>query len=201
MALQANALVTLNQAKDYLSITLADTSKDSWVEMLINSASDLIERHCSRKFKSASYTHYYDGHGNNELVLAQYPVTNISSVKVDTERVFGAETTLGATSFQVMEDGVLRLHSQRFPEGSQVVKVEYTAGYATVPGDLQIACLFSVEWMFRTQNDRRLGRTTVNKGNESVENVPGIPKEVEQILQPFVAINTPSGLMRAGLTG
>lgn len=193
--------MTLSQAKDYLSIASGDTTKDSWVEMLINSASDLIERHCSRSFKSASYTHYFDGHGTNEIVLSQYPVSNVTSVKVDSLRVFGSDTALASTSFQAMEGGILRLHDTRFPEGSQVVKVEYTAGYTTVPGDLQIACLFLVEWVFRTQNDRRLGRTSVSKGQEAVTNIPGIPRDVEMILEPFVSLSSHANLLRAGATG
>lgn len=193
--------MTLSQTKDYLSISSGDTSKDSWVETLINASSDLIERTCGRSFKSASRTNILDGHGTNEVVLPHYPVSSVTSVKIDGERVFGADTALAVTEFEVSETGILRLHEQRFPEGSKVVKVEYTAGFTAIPADLQLACLFTVEWMFRTQNDRRLGRTTVTKGNETIENVPGIPKDILMVLEPFVSTSLSSELLRPGVTG
>jgi uncharacterized phiE125 gp8 family phage protein len=199
MALQANALITLNQAKDYLSISLADTSQDSWVETLINSASDRIERHCLRSFKSASRQTVFDGNGNNEVVLPHWPVTAIADVRVDSERVFGTDTKLETVDFGIVDSMVLRLHATLFPSGSQNVQVNYTAGYTAVPGDLQFACLFLVEWLYRMKNDRRLGRGSVSKGNETVENLPGMPKEVIEILEPFVNIAFSSTMSRAGV--
>lgn len=190
--------MTLNQTKDYLSIALADTSQDTWIETLINAASDRIERHCCRSFKSSSRQTLLDGHGNNEILLPHYPVTAVADVREDSARVFGTDTKLETTAYGIMDTMVLRLHSTYFSEGSQTVQVNYTAGYATVPGDLQIACLFLVEWMYRIRNDRRLGRGTVTKMSETIENLPGIPKEVLEILEPFVNIAISSSLLRAG---
>jgi len=193
-------MVTLDAMKTYLSIPLADTSKDTWVELLINAASDAIEKHCVRSFTQATYTHTLDGHQNNEVVLPQWPVTSVTDLRVDSDRVFGADTIKDAAEYTVI-DGVLRLHTSRFPEGSQNVRITYTAGYATIPSDLQLACMFYVEWSFRTQNDRRLGRTTTTKGNETVEHVPGMPKEIREILEPWVNVSIPSTMLRAGVHG
>jgi hypothetical protein len=56
---------------------------DAWtVERLIERASDYIERYCNRKFVARQYTNeVYWGNDNPRLVLDQYPVNRVNSIK------------------------------------------------------------------------------------------------------------------------
>jgi hypothetical protein len=69
------------------------------IDKLIDRATDLIERHCNRKLDTRNYTNEpYRGSGTNRLVLAQYPVTSVASVKIGRKSAFGIKNTTGATS-------------------------------------------------------------------------------------------------------
>jgi len=60
-----------------------DYSKDKTIERLINSVSDAISKYTNRKFIADSYDEFYKGLMRQKLVLNQYPVNTITSVKVD----------------------------------------------------------------------------------------------------------------------
>jgi hypothetical protein len=49
MTLNANSLVTLDDAKKWLDIPLASTDLNDRAELFINSASEMIERYLDRK--------------------------------------------------------------------------------------------------------------------------------------------------------
>ena len=60
-----------------------DYSKDKLLERYINSASGMVSKYCNRKFIANTYTEYYRGHGRQKLILNQYPINAITSIKVD----------------------------------------------------------------------------------------------------------------------
>jgi hypothetical protein len=76
----AKDLITLARAKqDIQSIT--DSSQDSLLGVLITAASDAIEKWCRRRFVSAGYDELYDGNGDRRLLLRQYPIQKVDSVR------------------------------------------------------------------------------------------------------------------------
>lgn len=76
----AKDLITLARAKqDIQSIT--DSSQDALLNTLITAASDAVEKYCRRRFLSKSYDELYDGHGDRRLLLRQYPVQSVQSVR------------------------------------------------------------------------------------------------------------------------
>jgi uncharacterized phiE125 gp8 family phage protein len=188
MALNSNALTTVAVCKAQLDIPTGDTSVDALLERYINSASEQIERYCCRKFKSSSYTETRDGSRSNELMLKNFPVTAISSVKHDPERAFGASTELAATAYALIEPNTLRRHSGTWAQGSQVLQITYTAGFSTIPADLEDACIMLVELRYAKKSDRSLGRTSSGKQGESISYTEGWPKEVTDILDSYKVI-------------
>ena len=185
MALNANALTTVATCKTQLDIQSSDTSQDALLERFINSASEQVERYCGRKFALRSFVEVRDGTRSNEMLLENWPVVSVTSVHVDTSRAFGAESLLLASEYGVQAPNILRRHDAFWPRGSMVVRVEYTAGYATIPADLEDACVMLVEHRYRMKNDRRLGRTSSGKQGESISYTETWPQEVLDLLEPY----------------
>jgi hypothetical protein len=76
----AKDLISLARAKqDIQSIT--DSSQDSLLTTLITAVSDSIEKYCRRRFVSASYDELYNGNGDRRLLLRQYPIQSVKSVR------------------------------------------------------------------------------------------------------------------------
>jgi hypothetical protein len=143
MSLQANALLTLNELKGFLTIDEAEAEYDSNLEDLINHISDLFDCYTKRTLKSATHTEYLDGRGDDTLHITHPPINETTSsvfVYIDMENLFGEETKVASTDFRVYpEIGKIVLINNTFPEWSRVAKIVYYGGYITIPGDIRIA--------------------------------------------------------------
>jgi hypothetical protein len=204
MALNANALTLLATAKDHLDILVSDTSQNTRIERMINTASQFIARYCRRTLVTATHTEYIDGRGGNRIMLKEWPITGgpaaggtKPAVYIDSDSVFGAGTEVdtgsyyvanGITLIRVGEGGMI------WPKGYRNIKVIYTAGYGvagTMPSDLEQACLDYVMWLFDMRNDRRIGRATKSKSGETVSFVNNLPEHIAEILEPYVKYELP----------
>jgi hypothetical protein len=79
-----------------------------------------------------------------------------------------------------------------FPYGYHNVRIIYTAGYAAIPADIQMACLWSAEWFYLHNNRGDSGRTSVGKQGESIGILADIPPMIKSILQSYKRIELPS---------
>jgi len=152
MAIESYALISLDDVKTLLGIT--DDSEDASLTLLINNASDIIESYCNdRRFASTVHTNEeYDGTGTGHLALKDYPVTTLTQV----DRRSGDFKTPGWDSIEeehikLLDNGTdgpgQVYYSGGFSKGIRNYRVTYTAGYATIPHDLQLACLQIVAWL------------------------------------------------------
>lgn len=198
MALNANALTTLATAKAYLKIPTGETSQDSIVELFINSASQMLETECDRLFKSQAITEKQHGRGQNFLLLKQWPVTAVAELRIDREGVFTDPSTLiDAADYQITDDGngIVLLH-RSFQHGYNNVRIQYTAGFATVPADLEEACLWTVTWKRGIRDAGDIGRQSKSKDTETVQWLQEAPKDVTNTIlrykrTEFLAPNVP----------
>lgn len=130
----------------------------------------MIERYTGRVFDSATYTdEAYDGNDSEFIVLNQYPVTALSAVKLkdDAGNTTTYETTdyryeaangrlyrLGAVRGRYVTDTFGATVNPEFgvypcwPGGFQNILVTYTAGYSSMPADLQMAMYMLVDVLF-----------------------------------------------------
>jgi hypothetical protein len=51
------------------------------LQTLMTAASDAIEKYCRRDFPSTSYDELYSGNGDRKLMLRQYPIVSVQSVR------------------------------------------------------------------------------------------------------------------------
>jgi uncharacterized phiE125 gp8 family phage protein len=185
----ASALTDLTEAKQYLKVAV--NTDDDLIQGLINACSTAIENYCRRIFLNQSYSEFYDGNQTRYINLKNYPVSAITQVQVN-------GVTLDKSSYLVKNDtGVLTrvgpypngftgVSTSRFNtiwnRGDYNIKVDYTAGYTTIPDDVELACKMFVASIYKA--DVANFSTTFNEG--FVFKADAIPVQVKLMLQPYV---------------
>lgn len=171
MNLVAYALVSLDDTKTFLGIT--DNSKDEVLKLMINMATDYIETQTGRRFTSAVNTYEkHDGTGTNQIKLNNFPIitppavilqvnnatdntsdwATISSDDYFVDTATGIITrTSSFLDFETVGDNDEVLSEVRFSHGKDKYRATYTSGYATVPYDLQYACMSIVGQLNNTK--------------------------------------------------
>jgi len=180
-------LASRESLKCYLGVAASDEGQDALFDQLLAYASERIESHCGRKFKSEEITEDRDGTGTREMVLSRRPVTELAEVCEDADREFGEKTKLPELDLVLYPDaGVVARQGAVFPRGDRNVRVVYTAGYGTIPDDLAAACVkLAAAWYAhaRTGGDG-VGRESL--GDYSVEYAAAsLPSDVEAALAPY----------------
>jgi hypothetical protein len=76
----ANDLITLARAKQNIQ-SITDASQDTLLGTLITAVSRAIEKYCRRDFVATVYDEVYNGNGDRRLLLRQYPILSVQSVR------------------------------------------------------------------------------------------------------------------------
>lgn len=119
---------------------------------LLNSFSAVFERETRRTIAETDYVYRCDGNGKSELFLPEYPITEVASVIIDGTAIDAAEENEDTGEYSegwYLEDNVLYLEGYTFPRGSRNVRVAYSAGYGTVPDDIQQCIISMVAYQYR----------------------------------------------------
>ncbi len=94
MAVGTYALITLQELKDQLGITVS--TDDTQLERAIDRATARIEAFCGRLIKSRSHTEWYGGNSTRAIRLKQYPVTVIAGVYTGIRTAFTFSSTVSS---------------------------------------------------------------------------------------------------------
>lgn len=172
MSLTSAALVTLADVKTFLGFQNVSTH-DAILEMVIESVSASISNEASPDFKSAVHTaEAIDGTGKSYLYLDHYPVTTLTSVVED-----GVTLVSGTDFYPDLDEGLLEKARSNWPwydvqarwtTQKQGVVVTYTAGYATIPADVKLACLIEVGRAFAMVDHKMFGESSRSVEGTSV---------------------------------
>src|SRR5580693_338583 len=76
----AKDLITLTRAKQAI-LSITDSTYDTLLATLITAVSDAIEKYCRRDFYACFYDELYSGNGDRRLLLREYPIQSIQSVR------------------------------------------------------------------------------------------------------------------------
>jgi hypothetical protein len=143
-----------------------------------------LKRAVGRAIESAEYTQVLSGSGTPILAVPQWPVTAVSSLVVD-EATWAvmlqtATADLGEQCFLPDHGKWLEARGgEVFPLGWGNVRVKYTAGYATVPSDLALACVMLTGIVWKERNLLGDGYRTL--GDSTVQQVIRNPREYQFI--------------------
>ena len=140
------AFLTENELKAYpLPITNAQWAKineldDDQIDVVLNYASQHVEDYLERKIEEAEYIERIQGRNRGTLMLNNYPVISIDGVS--STDVYGYTRTYDANAFLMDGDaGIIEWldkYRNTFVKG-YLWTIEYTAGYAAVPGPIKHA--------------------------------------------------------------
>lgn len=177
----ATDLLILADLKSWLSITA--TTDDALLSSLISNVSIEILQHIGRSaIVSATYTETRDGTGTSTMTAKFFPITAVSSLKIDTTQVQPSPD--GVQPGFVFDDYTLKLVGVPpylnaggasvqlqsapfiFRAGKMNIVFSYTAGYAAVPLDLSQAAkeICAMRYLGR----KRIGiKSTTSKTGES----------------------------------
>lgn len=147
-------LTTLDNIKSYLGIELTDITKDTLLGELIDAVSEAIENYCHREFARLTRVEFYDGQSSPSILLLCRPAINVVSVHDDFAREFTAASLIPPENYVLYEnEGILKLRYGIFSQGMMNVRIEYEAGYATVPAAVeQAAKILAAHFYTRAQS-------------------------------------------------
>jgi len=133
-------LTTLSDLKAHLQIS--GSSDDTVLNQLIAAADSFVAQHTGRDFAAGTFTELHPA-GGWRAFLRNFPVTVVTSLKVDANRAFGSETVLDSSRYTLIADrGVIEANDGPFlprhtNRGSDdwpgALKVVYTTATSAIP--------------------------------------------------------------------
>jgi hypothetical protein len=202
------SLDTLSNVKARLGITTS--ADDTLIGLLQDSADEAVANFCNRDFAGGTFTEHHSG-GSEFVHLRNFPVESVTSVKVDSNRVFGSDTLISASSYVVHSDrgviqslsgpflprgrnGLVNTEVRIWTRGPRVVQVVYATATGAVPNDVKEAYARLVgHWYRKVKSEfaanfqniaqQKYGDTFVIFGNDG--STAGLPDEVMELLAPY----------------
>ena len=182
-----------------------DYTKDKLLEQKINEVSGSVSKHCKRKFIKDTYTEYYKGSGRQKLVLNQYPVNKITSVKVDSAALTAGTDYITSDS-TYLDEGIIFKNNGWTWYGYLTglvgeltapvdnIEVVYSAGYTlepeasrTLPYDLEQVVISMVADTYGQQQKDTVGLKHLTEGKLTyIFNTDSLVKQYEDALSPYV---------------
>jgi hypothetical protein len=208
VTLSPYALTTLETAKEHLGIPALTTTFDDRIKRFINAATDKIETYCDRMFKQRTgIVEYQDGFANNRLLLDQWPALKPSELWIDPTGLFTNPIYTIDPAFYALDRsargegiGVVLLSGLVFRRGTRNIKMVYDAGFTTIPAGLEDCCLWTMEYLYDMQNDKRIGISQKGKNQENTTFRNDLPVLVKETLAAYKRAEWPTG-DRAVFTG
>lgn len=176
------ALITAAQARERIP-SLEGSTSDTLLDTMIAALGAAFARYCeypaasvggNPTMESASYTRYLDGSGTRELVLDVWPVTAITSIEDDPTEDFDGSTYLVTASdygsgAREGNRGLVLLKATAshgvWNEGRRNIKAAFTAGFSTVPNDLQEIAKMAARDAWEARNHQ--GKKSQSQGDTS----------------------------------
>lgn len=192
----ATELVAVADLKTYLAIT--SSTLDAKLTAVKADIEAMVKTYCGRDLlvPSTPYTEYYDGDGSQRLIVNQRPIISVTSIYLDPSSLFTAGTLVPnlnsgspaelISNQRQLNAGIIDLFSYAFYRGRRSVKITYSAGYATVPADLQRAVKLICAKAWKMQDLQMTGQISQQVGDKTVTYEPDTwPKEAAEILRLY----------------
>jgi hypothetical protein len=140
------------------------------IDKLITGATQWIINYCNDNFLAANYTEYRDGVGlyirQPTYVFAARPVSAVSAVSVAGQAIQPLTLPMTAAfsvGYAALADKLV-FYGVSVPLLPLCVSFSYTAGYATIPSDIEQACIELVAQKYRA-------RTRIGVSSESAAGI------------------------------
>ena len=192
------ALTTLNHTKITLGISLSTHTDDALLIHLINNVTTHIETYCSRRFASTVYTsERYDGNSCDKIFLRQYPIISVSALTLNNQTVSEATDYDDYDGYWIepVVKGIkltgCLYRVDKWDIGWQNIKISYTAGFATIPSDLDMACQLVIRSLYNLYiNSGGKKSESIGKYSYTYEDLsPAVREEISKVLNNYIPMN------------
>jgi hypothetical protein len=147
-------MITLNDITQFLGVNTA--VDEDLFEALINSTQAMMESYCGRKFDDAEYTDEDEILGQ-KIYTSHYPIISVSGVTLD--EVSTDDYTV-YTNYVKLGDYVWYV--------GQDYTITYTAGYETIPYDLQQVCINEVVRLYKRRKNIDVSAISMQDGSITI---------------------------------
>jgi uncharacterized phiE125 gp8 family phage protein len=139
----SGVVISLTDAKNFMNVSLSDTSQDTLIQMMIDSAVEQCERYSNKILRSTKFKATYQGNlAVYSIHLTKNPITEISLVKTDDAEDIDYKL-IQASSYPVLS----------FEYDYKKIECTFTAGYITIPASLKMAILQHTLFLFENRGD------------------------------------------------
>ncbi|MGZ6838628.1 MAG: hypothetical protein ACXVGE_22435 [Blastococcus sp.] len=175
------SVVSFDEVKVHLQMDLARTQNDAELQRFINAAEAAVARHIGPLVPTV-FTESYDG-GRATILLRQ---PNASAVTAIT---YGDGSTVTATDLAVDPSSGLLYWKYgtygTFLGGKRYVSITYTAGYATLPDDVDEGIKELVRHLWLTQRGNNSSRPGFQDEPPVAGSYATWPDRVRELLDPY----------------
>jgi hypothetical protein len=170
---------------------------DTTLARLISSVSIYFATYCARTFASTDWVYTTDGTNGTVIALPEWPVTDVDSVVINTATI-PARPRVGAYGWVQVGDNEIRVDGAghyAFPRGVANVVITFTAGYDTIPADLEQACLECCASWYKRKD--RIDENSKTTGQETLTYSTGpVPDTAKAVLDRYRRVwPKPGGLV------
>lgn len=193
----ARCLVTLDEARDFLKRT--NTDDDDAIAGYCDMVTALVEMRTRRKLKSRTYSGttnneaklIMNGTGTHEILMREYPVTNVTAVDVVSYDQ-SVTRTMALGGYRILDGGrAVQVPNDVFDKGQSNIEMTCVAGYNAADHARDLATLKTVtlRWIQVLWQDKDLavGRgSNIAVGGESLSFLgDAVPKDILTMLYPY----------------
>jgi hypothetical protein len=185
------ALVTLDDYKRYKKITKTDNDEE--IGFIIDSVSSMVKSYCGHSFIDYYTTPIEEifninNMTQNAIQLNEWPVKAISTIY--TRQAYNTDYVLMDSAnyyTDPMTGSIYLINGDYWYSGFASVKVTYTAGWATTPDDIKIACLDLVHHYYKEEYKERkqIGNVSVDNSNRYIGIASKWPAHVSRVLHMY----------------
>lgn len=187
-------LITIDTYKQAKAISSA--KDDERLGIIVPSVSQLVKTYCGNSFVdyvTNPLTEYFDVEWKqNTIQLTESPLIAVAEVW---ERTTPAEDYIqlldDLTEYvpSARKDTITRVGAS-WPLGVEAIKVLYTAGYASLPGDLTLVLVDLVHYFYREEHKitKQLSGASISNPAGTLKGNVGFPDHIKRVLDLYKQI-------------
>jgi hypothetical protein len=135
-----NDLTTLNNALTWLGCSSDDAY--GTLQRVITAVSTVMQNLIGRDIRSMQHTEVFDGRGRTRIMMPDWPITAVASVTIGELLTCDVPARSSASPGYTFSDKFVYVDQPYlFEKGRRNIRIVYTAGFDTVPLDIEQGCL------------------------------------------------------------